>query len=190
MRPDRLARRRSRCRPRGRVPPRCASARSSGGSRRRSRAPRDSSARASAADPPRDICALAGLASSEAMWWPKPRSRRSTSRRPLKNRRPALTAGCSNSCSTNSSGESALDVEQMPAGGGAGQAARGALRGGSGGARPSGARIAWTIGTNSSCQRAERRGVARTELRERRRRCARCRSTIRARARRRSAARR
>ena len=35
-------------------------------------------------------------------------SRRSTSRSPLKNRSPALTVGCSNSCSTNCSGESAL----------------------------------------------------------------------------------
>ena len=39
-------------------------------------------------------------ATSATMWWPKPRTRKSTSRRPLKNRRPALTVGCSNSRST------------------------------------------------------------------------------------------
>ena len=39
--------------------------------------------------PERDICAFEGLASNAAMWWPNPRSRRSTSRRPLKNSSPA-----------------------------------------------------------------------------------------------------
>ncbi len=61
-------------------------------------------------------------------------------------------AGCSNSCSTNCSGESALtSSSRRPALVRASSARRSS--GGSGGARPSGARISSTIGTNSSCQR-------------------------------------
>ena len=66
------------------------------GCRRRSRAWRSQCA-GEAALPPRDICALAGLAISAAIWCPKPLCRRSTSRSPLKNNRPAITVGFSNS---------------------------------------------------------------------------------------------
>ena len=111
-----------------------------------------SSARASAAVPPRDICALAGLASSAAIWWPNPRTRRSTSRSPLKKSKPALTVGCSNSCATNSSGDSALtSSSRRPAALRASSARRSS--GGSGDVLLSGARMRCTIGTKSSCQR-------------------------------------
>ena len=80
---------------------------STGGCRRRSRErqpPAPGQRHAAAARHLR----LAGLAIRAAMWWPKPPQRRSTSRNPLKNSRPAITVGCSNSRSTNSSGERAL----------------------------------------------------------------------------------
>src|SRR5262249_60157743 len=72
--------------------------------------------------------------------------------------------GCSNSCSTNSNGESALTARsRRPALVRESSARR--SPGGSGGERASGARICATMGTNSSCQR---RSVALAEFGERR----------------------
>ena len=83
------------------------------------------------------------------MWWPKPRARRSTSRRPLKNRSPAFTTGCTNSRSTNSSGESALvSSSSRPSAEPSSFRARSA--GGTGGLRLSGTRIWSTIGRKRS----------------------------------------
>ena len=109
-------------------------------------------ARAREAAPPRAICALAGLASSSAMWWPKPRTLGSTSRSPLKNSRPAWIAGLRNSRRTNSSGESsATSSSRRPAALRCNSARRSAA--GSGGAIASGRRMVSLIGTNCSCQR-------------------------------------
>ena len=111
-----------------------------------------SRARASCAAPPRQSCALAGLASKKAMWWPKPSTRMSTSRKPLKNSRPAWIAGCSNSRRTNWSGDSVLTSRSFrPSGLFSRIARRSAL--GRGGEVASGIRIFSTIGTKSSCQR-------------------------------------
>ena len=109
-------------------------------------------ASASRAEPPMHICALPRAANSAGMWWPKPGARGSTSRRPLKNRRPACTAGLSNSRSTNSRGEQALVFSSRRPSVVASKRRR-RSRAGSGGACASGSRICVTIGRNASRQR-------------------------------------
>ena len=122
--------------------------------------------------PPRDICALAGLASSAAMWWPKPRTPQVDLAQSVEEQQPGLDGRMLELLLRRIRAATARSPRAAAGRRCCVRAARGAPRGGSGGERPSGARMSLHDRHELVVPAPQRVGVAAAEVRRTTRSCA------------------